>query len=97
MPRDPLPELEKWIEDARKRGLAHPAAAAFVTALFSFAFAARAFVVELDLVAFADAEADSLTEAVLLPLACCMLLLLAAKLAVARVATFYLRRCFVGR
>jgi hypothetical protein len=57
-------------------------AAAFVTALFSLALAARAFVVALDLLALAEAEDDSLTEAVLLPLACCVLLLLAAKLAV---------------
>jgi hypothetical protein len=57
-------------------------AAAFVTALFSLALAARAFVVELDLLALEDAEADSFAEAVLLALACCVLLLLAAKLSV---------------
>jgi pyridoxamine 5'-phosphate oxidase len=32
VPGDPLRELESWIEDARSGGLAHPAAAAFVTA-----------------------------------------------------------------
>jgi hypothetical protein len=44
--------------------------------------AANAFVVPLDLLEFEDAEADSVAVAVLLPLACCVLLLLAAKLSV---------------
>jgi hypothetical protein len=57
-------------------------AAAFVTALFSLALVTKAFVVPLDLLELADAEADSFAEAVLLALACCMLLLLAAKLCV---------------
>jgi hypothetical protein len=43
------------------------------------ALCAKAFVVALDLVELFEAEADSDAVAVLLPLACCVLLLLAAK------------------